>query len=71
MVIVVAPLMGTGGGLKPCGLCADGGIVVAFVSLLLPLGLQIDVLFFSPGLRWAKGSPMKRSDTYYCLLNRM
>lgn len=38
------------GGGRPCGLSADGGIVVAFVSLLLPLGLQIDVLFLGPVL---------------------
>lgn len=35
---------GVGGG-RPCGLSADGGIVVAFVSSFLPLGFQIDVLF--------------------------
>lgn len=56
---------------RPCGLSADGGMVVAFVSLLLPLGLQIDVLFLGSVLWQAKGSPLKRSDTYYCLLNSM
>ncbi len=59
------------GGGRPCGLSADGGVVVAFVSLLLPLGFQIDVLFLGPVLWRAKGSPLKRSDTYYCLLNSM
>lgn len=59
------------GGGRPCGLSAHGGVVVAFVSLLLPLGLQIDVLFLGPVLWRAKGSPLKRSDTYYCLLNSM
>lgn len=62
--------VGVGGG-KPCGLAADGGAVVAFVSLLLPLGLQIDILFLGPVLWRAKGSLLKRSDTYYCLLNSM
>lgn len=62
--------VGVGGG-RPCGLSADGGVVVAFVSLLLPLGFQIDVLFLGPVLWRAKGSPLKRSDTYYCLLNSM
>lgn len=74
MVMVVAPcvcvrMRGWGG--RPCGLSADGGVVVAFVSLLLPLGLQIDVLLLGPVLWRAKGSPLKRSDTYYCLLNGM
>lgn len=68
--MVVAPCVGVGGG-RPCGLRADGGIVVAFVSLLLPLGLQIDVLLFGSVLWQAKGSRLKRSDTYYCLLNSM
>lgn len=62
--------VGVGGG-KPRGLSADGGVVVAFVSSLLPLGFQIDVLFLGPVLWWAKGSPLKRSDTYYSLLNSM
>lgn len=62
---------GCGRGKRPRGLSADGGIVVAFVSSLLPLGLQIDVLLLGPVLWQAKGSPLKRSDTYYCLLNSM
>lgn len=61
---------GVGGG-RPRGLSAGGGVVVAFVSSLLPLGFQIDVLFLGPVLWRAKGSPLKRSDTYYCLLNSM
>lgn len=68
MVIVVAPCVWGG---RPCGLIADGGIVVAFVSLCLPLGFQIDILFQGPVLWRAKGSPLKRSDTYYCLRNSM
>lgn len=45
---------GVGWGGRPCGLSADGGIVVAFVSSFLPLGFQIDVLFlglFCSGLK--------------------
>ena len=38
------------GGGRPRGLGADGGVVVAFVSSLLPLGFQIDVLFLGPVL---------------------
>lgn len=50
---------------------ADGGALVAFVSSFLPLGFQIDGCFLGP-VRWrAKSSPLKRSDTYYCLLNSM
>lgn len=69
MVMVVAPWVRVG--FRPCGLSADGGVVVAFVSLPLPLGFQIDVLFLGPVLWRAKGSPLKRSDTYYSLLNSM
>lgn len=39
---------GVGGGGRPCGPSAGGGIVVAFVSSFLPLGFQIDVLFLGP-----------------------
>lgn len=39
--------VGVGGG-RPRGLSADGGVVVAFVSLLFPHGLQIDILFLWP-----------------------
>lgn len=50
MVIVVAPHGWVWVGGRPCGLSADGGIVVAFVSSFLPLGFQIDVLFLGPVL---------------------
>lgn len=69
MVMAVVPRVWVGG--RPCGLSADGGVVVAFVSSFLPLGFQIDVLFLGRVLWRAKGSPLKRSDTYYCLLNSM
>lgn len=63
--------VGVWGGGRPRGLSADGGVVVAFVSSFLPLGFQIDILFLGPAPWRAKGSPLKRSDTYYCLLNSM
>lgn len=59
------------GGSAAAAAAGGGGALVAFVSSFLPLGFQIDVCFLGP-VRWrAKGSPLKRSDTYYCLLNSM
>lgn len=48
--MVVAPRVRLWVGVRPRGLGADGGVVVAFVSSLLPLGFQIDVLFLGPVL---------------------
>lgn len=60
-----------GGTAAATAAAAGGGALVAFVSSFLPLGFQIDVCFLGRAWWRAKGSPLKRSDTYYCLLNSM